>query len=58
MTDTLAAGEIVEMKGKMIMVEMGSFRFRVSKDKIERISRLSLRRASDLPRYIHNQIRF
>jgi DNA mismatch repair protein MutS2 len=45
MTDTMAAGEIVEIKGKTILVETGSFRFQVSVDKIERISRSELRKS-------------
>ena len=43
MTDTMAAGEIVEINNNMVQVEAGSFRFVVSADKIERISRSELR---------------
>ncbi|MCU0455741.1 MAG: Smr/MutS family protein, partial [Bacteroidales bacterium] len=45
MIDTMAAGEIVEIKDKNILVETGSFRFQVSRDKIERISRAELRKS-------------
>jgi DNA mismatch repair protein MutS2 len=45
MTDTMAAGEIVEIKEKIVYVEAGSFRFRVSSDKIERISRSELKKS-------------
>ena len=45
MTDTMAAGEIVEIKGKTILVETGSFRFQVSVDKVERISRTELKKS-------------
>ncbi len=45
MIDTMAAGEIVEIKDKMILVETGSFRFQVSRDKIERISRSELKKS-------------
>jgi DNA mismatch repair protein MutS2 len=42
MIDTMAAGEIVEIKENTILVEAGSFRFSVSSDKIERISKSEL----------------
>jgi DNA mismatch repair protein MutS2 len=45
MTDTLAAGEIIEIKGKMVLIESESFRFQVSKDKVERISRAELKKS-------------
>jgi DNA mismatch repair protein MutS2 len=45
MSDTMAAGEIVEIKDKMVHVETGSFRFVVSSDKIERISRSELKKS-------------
>ena len=45
MTDTMAAGEIVEIKDKTVLVETGSFRFQVSAGKIERISRAELRKS-------------
>jgi DNA mismatch repair protein MutS2 len=45
MIDTLAAGEVIEVKGKMVLVESGSFRFQVSKDKIERISKAELKKS-------------
>ncbi len=41
----MAAGEIVEIKDKTILVETGSFRFKVSKDKIERISKAELKKS-------------
>jgi DNA mismatch repair protein MutS2 len=45
MIDTMAAGEIVEIKDRTIIVETGSFRFQVAKDRIERISRSELRKS-------------
>ncbi len=45
MIETMAAGEIIEIKDKMIQVETGSFRFFVSADKIERISRAELKKS-------------
>jgi DNA mismatch repair protein MutS2 len=45
MADTMAAGEIVEIKDKTILVETGSFRFRVSADRLEKISRAELRKS-------------
>jgi len=45
MIDTLASGEIIEIKGKMVLVESGSFRFQVSQEKIERISRAELKKS-------------
>jgi DNA mismatch repair protein MutS2 len=45
MIDTMAAGEIVEIKDRNILVETGSFRFQVSRDKIEKISRAELRKS-------------
>jgi DNA mismatch repair protein MutS2 len=45
MIDTMAAGEIVEIKDKTILVETGSFRFKASRDKIERISRAELKKS-------------
>lgn len=45
MIDTMAAGEIVEIKDKMVLVESGSFRFQVSKEKIERISKAELKKS-------------
>ena len=44
MTETMAAGEITEIKDNMIRVESGSFSFVVSAEKIERISRSELRK--------------
>jgi DNA mismatch repair protein MutS2 len=45
MTDTMAAGEIVELKDNMARVEAGSFRFLVSLEKIEWISRSELKKS-------------
>jgi DNA mismatch repair protein MutS2 len=45
MIDTMAAGEIVEIKGKTVLVETGSLRFQVSKDRVERISRAELKKS-------------
>lgn len=45
MIDTMAAGEIIEIKGKAIFVETGSIRFQVSGDKIERITRAELKKS-------------
>jgi len=45
MTDTMAAGEVIEIKDKVILVETGSFRFSVSPDRIEKISRSDLKKS-------------
>jgi DNA mismatch repair protein MutS2 len=45
MKDTLAAGEVIEIKDKMIQVETGSLRFFVPVDRIERISRAELKKS-------------
>ncbi|MBG0858308.1 MAG: Smr/MutS family protein [Bacteroidales bacterium] len=45
MIDTQAAGEIAGITERTVLVETGSFRLRVSKDKIERISRAELRKS-------------
>ena len=45
MTDTQAAGEITGIRDSMIQVETGSFRFMVSADKVERISRAELKKS-------------
>lgn len=45
MNDTMALGEIVEIKDRMALVEAGSFRFRVSLDKVERISKAELKKS-------------
>jgi DNA mismatch repair protein MutS2 len=44
MIDTQAAGEIIEIKDKMVHVETGSLRFFVPFDKIERITRADLKK--------------
>ncbi|MGA1977281.1 MAG: Smr/MutS family protein [Bacteroidales bacterium] len=43
MTDTMAAGEVVEINGSLVRVETGSFRFQVSADKVEKITKSELR---------------
>jgi len=45
MIDTQAAGEIIEIKDKMVQVETGSLRFFVPLDKIERITRSELKKS-------------
>ena len=45
MKDTQAAGEVIEIKDKMIQVETGNLRFFVSPDRIERISRSELKKS-------------
>jgi DNA mismatch repair protein MutS2 len=44
MKDTMAAGEVVEIRDGIIQVETGSFRFRVPADKVEKISRGELKK--------------
>ncbi len=45
MKDTLAAGEVIAIRDKLIQVETGSLRFFVPLDKIERISRAELKKS-------------
>jgi DNA mismatch repair protein MutS2 len=45
MIDTQAAGEVIEIKDKMVKVETGSLRFVVPFDKIERISKSDLKKS-------------
>jgi DNA mismatch repair protein MutS2 len=45
MIDTLAAGEVIAIKDKMIQVETGSLRFFVPVEKIERITRSELKKS-------------
>lgn len=45
MKDTQAAGEIIEIKDKMVRVETGSLRFLVPLDRIERITRGELKKS-------------
>jgi DNA mismatch repair protein MutS2 len=45
MIDTQAAGEIIEIKEKMVQVETGNLRFFVPIDKIERITRAELKKS-------------
>jgi DNA mismatch repair protein MutS2 len=45
MIDTQAAGEVIEIKDKMVQVETGSLRFFVPVNKIERISGSELRKS-------------
>jgi len=44
MIETMAAGEVIEIKDKMIQIETGSLRFYVPIDKIERITRSELKK--------------
>jgi DNA mismatch repair protein MutS2 len=46
MIDTMAAGEIIKIEGKMARVEAGSLKFLVPVDKIERISRSELKKST------------
>ena len=43
--DTLAAGEVLEIREDLVHVETGNLRFFVPKDKIEKISRAELRKS-------------
>ena len=45
MIDTMAAGEVIAIKDKMVQVETGSLRFFVPVDKIERITRSELKKS-------------
>jgi DNA mismatch repair protein MutS2 len=45
MIDTQAAGEVIEIKEKMVQVETGNLRFFVPLDKIERITRADLKKS-------------
>jgi DNA mismatch repair protein MutS2 len=45
MIDTQAAGEVIEIKDKMVQVETGNLRFFVPRDKIERITRSDLKKS-------------
>ena len=45
MIDTQAAGEVIEIKDKIVQVETGSLRFFVPVDKIERITRTDLKKS-------------
>jgi DNA mismatch repair protein MutS2 len=45
MIDTQAAGEVIEIKDKMVQVETGSLRFFVPVDKIERITQTDLKKS-------------
>ncbi len=44
MIETMAAGEVIEIKDKMVQIETGSLRFYVPLNKIERISRADLKK--------------
>ncbi len=63
MTDTQAAGEIVEIRDRMVQVETSNLRFRVPIDKVEKISRKDLKKSmaserhSMKPDYEISQIR-
>jgi len=45
MKDTLAAGEVIEIRDGKIQVESGSFRFTVPAEKVERITRSELKKS-------------
>jgi DNA mismatch repair protein MutS2 len=45
MKDTLAAGEVIALRDKMVQVETGNLRFFVPVDKIERITRSELKKS-------------
>ena len=45
MIETMAAGEVIEIKDKMVQIETGSLRFYVPVDKIERITRSELKKS-------------
>ncbi len=45
MKDTLAAGEIVEIKDKMVQVETGNLRFKVPLERVERITKSELKKS-------------
>jgi DNA mismatch repair protein MutS2 len=45
MIDSMAAGEVVDIKGKRVQVETGSIRISVSIDKVEKISRAELKKS-------------
>lgn len=44
MIDTMAAGEILKIEGRMVQVETGSIRLFVPEDKVERISKSELKK--------------
>jgi DNA mismatch repair protein MutS2 len=46
MIDTLAAGEVIEIRDGKVQVESGSFRFTVPAEKVERISRAELKKSN------------
>jgi DNA mismatch repair protein MutS2 len=45
MIETMAAGEVIEIKDRMVRIETGSLRFYVPVDKIERITRSELKKS-------------
>jgi DNA mismatch repair protein MutS2 len=45
MIETMAAGEVIEIKERMVQIETGSLRFYVPVDKIERITRSELKKS-------------
>jgi DNA mismatch repair protein MutS2 len=45
MKDTLAAGEVIEIRDGKVQVESGSFRFTVTADKVEKITRSELKKS-------------
>jgi DNA mismatch repair protein MutS2 len=59
MKETMAAGEVIEIRDNMIQVETGSLKFFVSKDKVERISKSELKkslRSSQLSSHFDNEM--
>jgi DNA mismatch repair protein MutS2 len=44
MIETMAAGEVIEIKDRMVQIETGSLRFYVPVDKVERITRSELKK--------------
>ena len=45
MIETMAAGEVIEIKDRMVQIETGSLRFYVPVEKIERITRSELKKS-------------
>ncbi|MBE3085286.1 MAG: Smr/MutS family protein, partial [Bacteroidetes bacterium] len=66
MIDTMAAGEVIAIRDKMVQVETGSLRFFVPVDKIERITRSELKKSlkanqvyrENDPGLVHRNINF
>jgi DNA mismatch repair protein MutS2 len=49
MTDTMAAGEVIEIRDGIVQVETSNFTFRVPAHKVEKISRSELKKSQALP---------